>query len=295
MNTTSAAAPWTLSAFTDEAGNGIDDQIKAARDAGLKYLDLRGVDGFNIAALPIENARAIKEKLDAANLQVQMFGSPLGKIDIADPFEPEADKLRHLTKLSPVLGCRRVRIFSYFNAHGATHEAWQAESLSRLSQLRDIARAEGLQLFHENERHIFGDLCDDVHKIARELRDADSFNLIFDFDNFNQSGEDVWATWQVLAPYTDSFHLKDSTAEKQHVPIGQGNGRLREILADAVAQNWSGPVAIEPHLQHSKAVAATGPSGQQNQQFAQLSEPEAFGIACRVAKEVLLEIKAPVA
>lgn len=286
---------WTLSAFSDEAGSSIEDQISATQEAGLQFLDLRGVDGFNIAALPAENAQNIKRKLDAAGLQVQMLGSPLGKIDIADPFESEAAKLRHLAHVGDILGCPGVRIFSYYNKGGVPHQEWQAESLRRLSGLRDIAREEGLVLFHENERHIFGDLGDDVLVIARELRDEASFKMIFDFDNFNQSGEDVWAIWQVLAGLTDAFHLKDSTTGNQHVPVGQGSGRVREILADAVARGWSGPLAVEPHLQHSKAVMATGPSGQSNQAFASMSANQAFQVACGAAKQLLEEVKAPVA
>ncbi len=292
MNT---SQQWTLSAFSDEAGNSIEDQMAATREAGLRFLDLRGVDGFSVAALPLENARLIRRKLDAAELKVQMLGSPLGKIDIADGFESEAEQLKHLARIGDILGCQSVRIFSYYNKGGAEHDKWRAESLSRLSQLRDVARAEGLVLFHENERHIFGDLGADVLSIARELRDEGSFKMIFDFDNFNQSGEDVWAAWQVLAEVTDAFHLKDSTEGNQHVPVGQGNGRVREIIADALGRGWSGLVAVEPHLQHSQAVMATGPSGQANQAFSQMSANEAFQVACGAARQLLLEAGAPVA
>ncbi len=273
MNT---SQQWTLSAFSDEAGNSIEDQMAATREAGLRFLDLRGVDGFSVAALPLENARLIRRKLDAAELKVQMLGSPLGKIDIADGFESEAEQLKHLARIGDILGCQSVRIFSYYNKGGAEHDKWRAESLSRLSQLRDVARAEGLVLF-------------------RELRDEGSFKMIFDFDNFNQSGEDVWAAWQVLAEVTDAFHLKDSTEGNQHVPVGQGNGRVREIIADALGRGWSGLVAVEPHLQHSQAVMATGPSGQANQAFSQMSANEAFQVACGAARQLLLEAGAPVA
>ena len=116
----------------------------------------------------------------------------------------------------------------------------------------------GLILYHENERHIFGDLTDDVETLAT-LRNA-NFKLIFDFDNYQQSGEDVWATWLRLADQTDAIHLKDSTQDNMHVPVGQGNGQVEKILADAVKRGWSGPLTLEPHLTHSKSVVATGPS-----------------------------------
>jgi len=276
---------WNLSAFTDEAGDALQTQIEAAQRAGISNLDLRTVDGFNVSVLPLEHARTVRQKLDDAGLRVQMFGSPLGKTDIGDDFAPELQKLRHLGELGPILGCDAIRIFSYYNAHGAAHAQWKAIAIDRLSELRDLARALELRLFHENERHIFGDFGRDVLQIA-ELRDA-NFGLIFDFDNFNQSGEDVWATWESLRDQTDAFHLKDSTPDSQHVPIGQGAGQVERILSDAKTRGWRGMLSIEPHLSHSGAVAPTNPSGATNETYAQMPPAESFRVAARAATELL--------
>lgn len=278
---------WTLSAFADEAAPSGEAQIAALQRAGLRRLDLRSMEGYNISVMPPEIARAAKTKLDAAGISVQMFGSPIGKIDIAAGFEIDLAKLRHIGSLAPIFGCQAVRIFSYFNSKALSHPEWMAKSLARLETLRDEAKALGLVLFHENERHIFGDLGDDVLQIAA-LR-GDNFKLIFDFDNFNQSGEDVWATWKKLKTVTDAFHLKDSTGDNQHVPAGQGAGRIPEILEAAVAMGWSGPVAIEPHLSHSGAVAATGPSGAVNEAFSAMPAEESFHLAVEVGKQLLAD------
>ncbi len=282
---------WTLSAFADEAAPTCDAQIAALQRAGLKRIDIRSIEGHNISVLPPQIASEVKKKLDDAGITTQMLGSPLGKIDIADDLETDLQKLRHIGEVAPLLDCHAVRIFSYYNKGSASHSQWMAKSLSRLETLRDEAQRLGLVLFHENERHIFGDLGDDVMQIAA-LR-GDHFKLIFDFDNYQQSGEDVWATWQKLADVTDSFHLKDSTADKKHVPVGLGNGRVREIIADAVKRGWSGPVAVEPHLTHSGAVAATGPSGAANEAYSAMPPHESFHIALETAKGVLDEAGVP--
>jgi len=276
---------WNLSAFTDEAGDALQTQIEAAQRAGISFVDLRTVDGFNVSVLPLEHARTVRQKLDDAGLSVQMFGSPVGKTDIGDDFAPELQKLRHLGELAPILGCDAVRIFSFYNAHGAAHAEWEAIALDRLGELRDLARSLGLRLFHENERHIFGDLGRDVLKIA-ELRDA-NFGLIFDFDNFNQSGEIMWDTWELLRDQTDAFHLKDSTSDCQHVPAGEGTGQVERILTDAKTRGWRGMLSIEPHLSHSGAVAPTNPSGVTKETYAQMPPADSFQIAARAATEML--------
>lgn len=284
---------WQLSAFTDEAGDSCDAQILAAQSNGLKRLDLRGMDGFNCTVMPLDHARGVAEKLRAAGLEVGMFGSPLGKIDIADDIRVDIAKLEHLAELAPILGCRAVRIFSYYNKNNQPHDFWQLESISRLGLLKDRAKELGLTLYHENERHIYGDLCADVLEIA-QLRYKDVFKLIFDFDNYNQSGEDVWENWTKLREVTDAIHLKDSTAENEHVPAGQGNGKIREILTDAIARGWQGPVIVEPHLSHSGAVAATGPSGAANQAFSAMEPHESFAVAMSAAHQLLGEVGATV-
>lgn len=283
---------WIVSAFADEAGGECAQQIKSLQSAGLKHIDIRNIEGHNITALPLETAREVKKQLDDGGIAVNMFGSPIGKIDIADDLQSDIDRLRHLGELAPILDCRAVRMFSFFNKAEKSHHEWHAKSLSRLETLRDEAQKLDLVLFHENERHIFGDLCEDVLHIA-PLRD-ENFKLIFDFDNYNQSGENVWENWKKLADVTDAIHLKDSLGG-QHTPVGLGGGFVREIMADAVARGWNGPLSIEPHFSHSGAVAATGPSGIANEQFSKLPAPESFHIAAETAMNLLREVGAPVA
>jgi len=282
---------WNLSAFADEAGNSCDEQIAALQRAGLNLIDIRFLETFNISELPLDIAQTAAEKLSAAGVSVQMFGSPIGKIDIADDLEIDIKKLRHLAALAPIFNCRSVRIFSYFNQSERAHEAWETESLQRLSTLKDEAQALGLVLYHENESHIFGDKCADVFTIASALRD-DNFRMIFDFDNYNQNGENVWQNWQKLKNVTDAFHLKDSTPEGQHVVIGQGAGYAKEILSDALQSGWNGLLSLEPHLNHSGAVAATGPGGIANQEFQNMSEADSFHLAAQEATALLKEIGA---
>jgi 3-dehydroshikimate dehydratase len=287
---------WMLSAFADEAGDACQMQIDALLEAKLRRVDLRSIDGFNITVMPPTHARLVKNRLDAAGIAVAMFGSPIGKIDIADDVSIDLQKLRHLATLAPIFNCTAVRIFSYYNRHDKSHDEWRDASLGRLAQLKLLANQLGLVLYHENERHIFGDRGADVQTIARTLRDPNGpFRMIFDFDNYHQSGDDVWANWAALRESTDAIHLKDSARVGegfQHVPAGQGGGKIKEILADAVARGWSGPVTIEPHLSHSGAVMATGPSGVANEAYRDMPPADSFHAAADAAVGLLKDVGA---
>ena len=291
-----AGPAWILSGFADEAGGTIQEQIRTLRKAGMSWVDLRNVEGHNIASLPEQEAHKVHTRLQDAGIRVGMLGSPIGKIDISDDFGPDLDRLRHLGRLKPILDCSRVRIFSYYNTKGRSLDQWRTEALDRLGQLKDLAGQLGLVLFHENERHIFGEGCEQVLQIVAHLRDSEpdgTFKAIFDFDNYNQAGENVWETWLKLRDQTDAFHLKDSDSKNQHVPLGQGAGFAREILADAATRGWTGILSLEPHLARSPAVLATGPSGQANQALKEMTAQEVWQVAARAARDVLEKINAP--
>ena len=99
---------WKLSAFADEASDSLDGQIQALQEAGLDLIDLRNVDGVNIAALPLDHARRSQDKLQAAAIGVGMYGSPIGKLDIAEDFAIDLERLRHLAELKGIFGCPNV-------------------------------------------------------------------------------------------------------------------------------------------------------------------------------------------
>ena len=297
---------WQLSTYPDEGGGTCAQQIAGLRQAGIKRLDIRMMDGFNISVMPPDHAKRVREQLDAAGISCAMFGSPIGKIDLADDFNIDLEKLRHLAALAPILNCRVVRIFSYFNRKAAApYEEYRKEALRRLRELKTAARDLGLILYHENETAVFGDRAEEVLIIVNELRDTPStatngnasqtFRTIFDFGNFNAGRENVWNNWVKLRDFTDAIHLKDSLwtagdkSEIHYVPAGQGGCFVREILADGVKRRFSGPISIESHLAQSAAVAAVGPTGVVNQMYSSMPPDASFQIACAAGKAALIE------
>lgn len=288
------SSSWLLSGFPDEAFDDFAGQIELTRSAGLSRLDLRGIGGKNVVELPLDEARRCRELLDEAGLTVGMFGTPIGKLDIEDDLQADLDRLDHIAELADVFECRQVRVFSYYNRAEVDKAAWREECLRRLGLLKDRAAAANLTLYHENERGIYGDRCADVIEILDALHDGQVFKSIFDFDNFNQSGEDVWECWEALRDRTDAFHLKDSDKDCQHVPIGQGASQAARIFADALERGFAGPLSLEPHLAHSPAVMATHASGKANQALKDMSPQEVWLLAAEAAKQLLGGIKAPV-
>ena len=120
-----------------------------------------------------------------------------------------------------------------------------------------------------------------------ELRDGETFKLIYDFGNYLGTGVPPMDIWQMFRDRTDCFHFKDKRQDGQHVPMGRGDTQAEAILRDAHARGWRGPCVIEPHLTHSKAVLATGAHGTGDRSLASLSPADSFQVAVEAARDLL--------
>ncbi len=229
-----------LAAFADEADGRISEQIKAMKDNGIDYLEIRGVDGENISDISCDKAKEVRRQLDAAGLGVWSLGSPYGKIGICDDFAAHLDKFRHGLELADILGAKHIRMFSFYVPSG-DEARYKDEVMSRLEQFIDAAKGSGIILCHENEKGIYGDIaarCEEIHKQFPQLK------AVFDPANFIQCGQDTKEAWEKLSPYIEYMHIKDAMADGSVVPAGKGIGNLPYLLKE-----YRGSVlTLEPHL-----------------------------------------------
>ena len=64
-----------LSAFADEVSVIFDEQLKYLNEAGIKWMEIRFVDGKNITALSDEEVMEVKAKLRKASIGVSFAES----------------------------------------------------------------------------------------------------------------------------------------------------------------------------------------------------------------------------
>lgn len=227
-------------AFADEADAGLAEQIRAMKENGIKYLEIRGVDGENIADISVEKAKQIREQLDANNLAVWSLGSPYGKIGITDDFTPHLEQFKRGIELAHILGAKHIRLFSFYIPEGKTDEH-KEEVFNRLNQFLDAAKGSEITLCHENEKGIFGDIADrcvELHRMFPALK------AVFDPANFIQCGQNTTEAWTLLEPYVEYMHIKDALEDGTVVPAGKGIGNIPYLL-----KNYKGKtLTIEPHL-----------------------------------------------
>ena len=242
-------------AFADEASPIIDEQIKAMKENRLDGLEIRNVDGVNIAEISDSKAKEVRKKLDNACLRVWTIGSPIGKIDIEkDDFALHTEKFKRTLELADILGAENIRLFSFFTP-SENRDSYKDKVIERLGTFCEIAKGSSITLCHENEKDIYGETPE------RELELLSHFGgklkAVLDPGNFAFCRLDAAKGYPMLKDYIEYFHIKDADEEGTIVPPGCGVAHLAETLA-AVNADRTGKVilTIEPHLMDFTGLAS---------------------------------------
>ena len=273
-------------AFADEADNRLDGQIAAMRRNGLNGIEIRSVDGENVSDISKKKAAEIREKLEDAGLITWSIGSPIGKIDIEkDDFSAHLDKLKHTVEIAHVLDAGNIRMFSFYIPKGKNPSDYRQEVIDRLGTMLEVTKGTGIDLCHENEKGIYGDIasrCLELHQTLPELKG------VFDPANFIQCNQDTWQGWRLLRPYIKYMHIKDALPDGSVVPAGEGIGNLKKILADFTSLGGK-EVSIEPHLKVFEGLKGLGREEEVSivSKFTYPSNDTAFDVACDALRRLV--------
>ena len=159
------------------------------------------------------------------------------------------------------------------------------EVIDRVGQFLAIAEGSGVDLCHENEKGIYGDIaprCLELHQAFPNLKG------VFDPANYVQCGQDTWEGWLMLAPYIKYLHIKDALADGSIVPSGHGIGNVAKIVAAFAAQGGQA-LSVEPHLTVFDGLAKLEENGDVSKigKFVFPSADDAFDAACNALKNLL--------
>ena len=277
-----------ISGFADEIDPQLDVQLKVVKDLGMEYICFRAADGKGVADYTLEEVQEkILPRLKAAGVKVSSLGSPIGKIDIDDEaaYEKQLQQLDTLCRICNLLDARYIRMFSFFLPQDKDPAIYKNEVIDRIGQFLAAAEGSGVELCHENEKGIYGDIaprCLELHQTFPQLKG------VFDPANYIQCGQDTWAGWQMLYPYIKYLHIKDALPDGSIVPSGHGIGNVGKIVA-AFREMGGQALSVEPHLTVFEGLAQLEENGDISKigNFVYQSADAAFDAACNALKNLL--------
>lgn len=267
-----------LCAFADESSPTLEGQIDALKRNNISLIELRTIDGKNVFDLTKEEAKEISKTLAKNGVSVWSLGSPVGKVDIETDFKEYTKKFTTLMENAVVLGTNKIRMFSFFNAKDKSQKVYD-----KLSSLVKIASKYGVELYHENEKEIFGDTVENVLKLLDNVKGLKS---VYDPANFIQCGEDSLYSLKALHSKSGYFHIKDVIKETgELVPAGEGDGNISKLIKDIKGDCV---LTLEPHLKVFKAFSQIDGTEMKNKYSFETNE-QAFDYAVSSLKKLLLK------
>jgi sugar phosphate isomerase/epimerase len=278
-----------LSAFADEIHDELKTQMDVLEQHQIKFIEMRGVNGKPIVSYSLEEAKGIKQQLDARGFKLSSVGSPIGKIKITDDFQPHLELFKHTLEIAKIMECKYIRMFSFFMPEGEDPGKYREEVIYRWQQFVSLTEGTGIVLLHENEKGIYGDTPERCLDLIKTLN-CNYVKAIFDFANFVQCDVKNYPHgYELLKDYIVYIHVKDALySDHSVVPAGEGDGNVREILKDLKDRGFTGFLSLEPHLGHFTGFNALEPSSP----GFDLPEggPRTFAVAVQALRKILNKI-----
>ncbi len=273
------------SGFADEIDPMIDIQIAQMKRFGISYIEMRGVNGSNIADCTREEIEQTAKKCEKAGIQISAVGSPLGKIKIHEDMDTHMAKLYDLMEKAKILNTTYIRIFSFYLPEGEEPEKYRDEVLHRLERMTKAAADAHIVLLHENEKGIYGDTPERCLDLLESIG-SDSLWATFDPANFVQCGCEPYPhAYELLKPYIRYMHIKDAKEDGMVVPAGQGNGNVPDLLKRLWDDGYEGFLSLEPHLGDFVGFAALEEEGEAQKK--PQSGADTFEVAVNALHDIL--------
>jgi sugar phosphate isomerase/epimerase len=272
-----------ISAFADEIDSTPEKQIEVLKQCDVRHVELRSILQTNVLDLTDAQVSDLKALFSKHGITLSAIGSPIGKIRIDEPFEPHLQRFERALHLCKVFNTPNIRIFSYYPPQGGdwntADEAMRKQVFDRMEQKVRRAEKAGVRLLHENEHRIFGDSPERVASLFRALP-SPAFRAAYDPANYVFCGYDPLKGWEMTKDVTAHFHIKDWRAGEPHGRVaGEGQGRIADVMTDAVKRGYDGFATLEPHL------LGGGPTGG-------VTGPELFPKAVAAFKKILDDVGA---
>ena len=241
-----------LSGFADEVYVNFKQQLDFFHSVGLKYIELRFLDGINILDISKEKLTEVRQMLSDSGIGVSAIASPIGKYGLDQPFSPHFDKFKHAVDVASFLDTELIRVFSYYAPEGEDVNRYRDEVMERMTAKAEYLRGGGVNMVHENESHIYGYCAQNCVDIASTVN-SEHLSLAYDPANFVWGSDivnNVEVCWPLMKPYTTHIHIKDWKLGSKDIGSlpGEGDGQIEQLIKELSLMKYAGFVSLEPHM-----------------------------------------------
>ena len=245
-----------ISINTDAISQDIETAVLLGVEWGIEYFELKRLYGRRIPDINCDEVRLVQKVLHENEVKLSslapgLFRIPLDKELISHEAGTRFDQV---VSLANILKTPAIVIFGFIrdNLHREVDALNQI--IDVFGPLADRAKREGLTLFIENDRGLWGESPASVHHI---LAGVNSPALKLNWDPGNLIGafpEAPYPTgYNLVREHVGHLHVKDAKASQTeqkftHAMMGSGDmdwvGQFERLIRDG----YKGYCVIEPHF-----------------------------------------------
>ena len=280
-------ANFILSAFADEAGDSLKEQIAALKANDISLIEPRSIDGKGILTFSDNELADIERELSENGIKVGSLGSPIGKYEITESFDVHLELFKKALNACKILKTDKMRMFSFFVKQDELAK-YRDEVIARLRTMVSLATDVGGTLCHENESAIYGQMPAEVRDI---LTNVEGIKGIFDPANYRMNDGDIMDGINATLINLSYLHIKDACYSEQAIlPAGEGEGRIADVL-NIVDKHTDDTImlTIEPHLFKFMAYANID-AHELKGKYSFNNNRESFDFAVNSLKKLLINI-----
>ncbi len=252
-----------LSGFADEVSDDLTLQIKALKELGWNYIDLRTVGGKNVSSLSVAEFDRVHRQLAENDIQIACFGSTIANWgrDVRDALELDLSEMKNSIVHMKKAGVRFIRIMSYrIDSPTRLDSGHETLVIENLKKIVELAEENDVVCLHENCETWGGQSCRHSLRLLERI-DSPALKLVFDTGNPVSmryvSGDPPYAYQDSLEFFREVrehvayLHVKDAkwVENRLHYTFpGEGLGNVAAILRMLVEEKMDIPISIEPHV-----------------------------------------------
>ncbi|MBS4200554.1 sugar phosphate isomerase/epimerase [Bacillus sp. FJAT-49732] len=253
-----------LGVLTDEVSQNVTEAFDWAVSNGLKHVEIRMVNGKNIADFSDEELDQLLFEVEKRGLYISAIASPIFKcaLDLSravasgDMFGQKEESVEnHFMKLERVfeickkLKADKIRIFSFWREENPS--LYEAEIIEHLRKAARIAGEKGILLLLENENACNGGYASEVASFVRQV-DSPNLKVLWDPGNEAYGGKSAFPEgYNQVRGLIGHVHLKDAFIDENGlskcVPIGEGSVPFIDQLQALKHDGYEGLFTIETH------------------------------------------------
>lgn len=266
----------------------LDEGLDALDEIGVKFVELRAVNGKNVDDLTDEVFDRVCARIQERGFVVTAYDSNLGKCELDEKnWEKEAQRLHLAIARANQLDVRLIRTMGFRRGACSVTE-WYTMTLDWFARLTEIAESADKVMVLENCQLGNGSMGSHPKDCLEIMRRVGSPHLRMNLDpgNFAYAKEDPKQGYELLMDYVANVHVKDCKVpgdNRSFCLAGDGIACIRETLSALKAYGYEGCFTIEPHLRMYEGFHYSGKDDyvQAGRRVLELLEEAGFAVQLR--------------